>query len=201
MHPAPPFQWTDRSEMRAFVAQIGLGSLSITTPDGPRSAIVPVLWEGEDALLLHLSRANALLPFAEGAQACFTVIGPHAYISPLWYGLDDQVPTWDYVAVELAGRLEPLNEAALLAQVAGMSDHYEASQAEGARWSLDQLSDARREALLRGIAGFRLVITDWRGTRKLGQHKPAEVRARVAEALEAAGESDFATLARAEPGR
>ena len=37
--------------------------------------------------------------------------------------------------------------------------------------------------MLDAIAGFELVPTAWRGTTKLNQNKPADVRARVAAAL------------------
>ena len=32
--------------------------------------------------------------------------GPDSYISPDWYEVPDQVPTWNYVAVHLTGTLE-----------------------------------------------------------------------------------------------
>ena len=36
------------------------------------------------------------------------VSGPEVYISPDWYGLDNQVPTWNYIAVHLRGSLTTL---------------------------------------------------------------------------------------------
>ncbi|MFL6857261.1 MAG: FMN-binding negative transcriptional regulator, partial [Allosphingosinicella sp.] len=50
----------------------------------------------------------------------------------------------------------------------------------------------RYEALLNAIAGFELHAKAWRGTAKLDQDKPSEVRARLAAALSARGEAAMA---------
>ena len=41
---------------------------------------------------------------ANGAAVRLIVEGPEGYISPDWYGVADQVPTWNYVAVHLVGK-------------------------------------------------------------------------------------------------
>jgi transcriptional regulator len=46
------------------------------------------------------------------------------------------------------------------------------------------------------ILGFELDPQAWRGTMKLGQNKPAEARASVADALDAAGRRSIAHLMR-----
>jgi transcriptional regulator len=39
-------------------------------------------------------------------------VGPHAYISPTWYGTPNQVPTWNYVSIEARGRVQLLETPA-----------------------------------------------------------------------------------------
>ena len=80
---------------------------------GLRAVHVPVLLDG-DRLRFHVSRGNAVhAALAAGARALFVATGPHAYISPEYYGLEDRVPTWNYVAVELEGPVRRLGPEAL----------------------------------------------------------------------------------------
>jgi predicted FMN-binding regulatory protein PaiB len=58
------------------------------------------------------------------------------------------------------------------------------------------MAPGRFEAMMTAIVGFELRIEALRGTRKLGQHKQPEQRARVAQALAALGRGDAAELAR-----
>jgi transcriptional regulator len=56
------------------------------------------------------------------------------------------------------------------------------------------MSAGRFEGLLKAIAGFEMTIREWRGTAKIDQDKPAEVRSSVAAALAARGEDEMARL-------
>src|SRR5579875_1105321 len=188
MHPNAAFRWEDRAAMRALVAEIGFGALFAATPDGPRVAHLPVIWEGEERLLFHLARGNALARHLAGATALFTVLGPDGYVSPDWYGLDpDQVPTWNYVVVELEGRVEALSEPALVAQIDTLAATQEARLAPKAPWSRDKMDASKFAAMLRGISGFALTVQAWRGTAKLNQNKPVAARRAAADALAAHG--------------
>src|SRR5687768_5679725 len=103
MHPNRKFHIQDREAMAGPVRDLGFGVLFVPTREGPRAVHVPVLLDG-DRLRFHVSRGNAVHgALAEGVQALFVATGPHAYISPEYYGLEDRVPTWSYVAVELEG--------------------------------------------------------------------------------------------------
>ncbi|MCM8729661.1 FMN-binding negative transcriptional regulator [Hephaestia sp. GCM10023244] len=187
MHPNGSFRWEDRAAMRALVEQVAFGALFAATPDGPRVAHLPVTWDGDD-LTFHLARGNALTRHLDGATGLFVINGPDAYVSPDHYGLDtDQVPTWNYVAVELEGRVSPLDRDGLIAQLDALALAHEARLAPKPAWSRDKMERAAFEALLRGIKGFRLRIQAWRGTIKLNQNKPESARLAAADALDAQG--------------
>lgn len=196
MHPAPAFHWTDRPAIREFVRAQPFGALFAATPDGPRVAHIPVVWEGEDTLAFHLGRGNALVRHLAGATALFTVLGPHAYISPDWYNLDnDQVPTWNYAAVELEGAVTPMADAALRAHLDQLGAENEAGLPKQP-WTLDKADPAYVARLLRGIVGFRLTVSEWRGTYKMNQNKPEPARLAAADALDALGRRSVAALMR-----
>src|SRR5688500_1271712 len=101
MHPNRKFHVDDREAMRAVVREQGFAALVAQTPEGLRAVHVPVLIDAE-IVRFHVSRGNLIHEtLSAGSDALLIVTGPHAYVSPDWYGLEDRVPTWNYVAVEL----------------------------------------------------------------------------------------------------
>jgi transcriptional regulator len=196
MHPNAAFRWDDREAMRAFAAEIGFGMLFLTTPDGPRVAHVPFVFLDEDRIGLHIARGNALAKHLDGAEGLFVINGPEGYISPDWYGTPDQVPTWNYVALELQGPVSKMDEAALIAQADALSETQEARLAPKPVWTRDKMANGLFDKMLRGITGFEMTVTAWRSTVKLGQNKTAEVRAAAADGAEAAGNRAIAHLMR-----
>ena len=199
MHPNAAFRWDDRGAMRAFAAEVGFGMLFLTTPDGPRVAHVPFVFLDDDRLAFHLARGNAITKYLNGAEALFVVNGPDGYISPDWYGIPDQVPTWNYVALELQGVARKMDEAALIAQADALSLNQEARLAPKPVWTRAKMAAGRFEAMLGGITGFEMEVTAWRSTVKLGQNKSAEVRMAAADGAETAGNRAIAHLMRNVP--
>jgi len=197
MHPDPCFGWDDQAAMRAFVAARSFGALFLQTPDGPRVAHVPVVMLDEARIGFHLARANLLAPHLDGARALFVAQGPEGYVSPDWYGLGaDQVPTWNYLAVELEGRCARTDDAGLFAIIDALSAEHERRLAPKPPWTRAKMTQGRAETMARAIIGFTLEIEAWRGTRKLGQNKPDAARLRAADGMEAAGDPVLAALMR-----
>ena len=196
MHPNPKFHWKDREAMAAFVRGAGFGTLVAQSGEALRAVHVPVLLEG-DRLRFHVARGNAIhAALAEGGNALFLVNGPHAYISPDWYGMADRVPTWNYLAVELEGPVRPMDRDALVALLDDLSAENEARLAPKPSWTRRKMNEARFEAMLGAMTAFEMEIVHWRGTAKLGQDKPEEVRNIVADALDANGEAAMAEVTR-----
>ena len=198
MHPNSAFRHGNRLLLESLVEEVGFGMVFAATPDGPRVAHVPLLYTGDGAVQFHLARGNALTRHLDGATALVVINGPDGYISPRWYpdGGADQVPTWNYAAVELEGRVRRMDDDGLLGQVAVLSDKHEARIAAGKPWTMDKLSDLRRSGLLKAIVGFELEVQAWRETLKLSQNKDAEAAAALADGLEAEGATAIAHLMR-----
>jgi len=197
VHPNSAFRWEDRDAMRALVSELGFGQLFAATPDGPRVAQVPVVWLDDDTLGLHLARGNGIVRHLDGATALFSVLGPDGYISPDWYGLDaDQVPTWNYVAVELEGTIRRMTQDELVAQIDQLAAEQEATL-DKPPWTRGKMDPKLFDKMTTAIVGFRLEIAAWRGTIKLGQNKPAAARLAAADGVEAAGRRGIAHWMRA----
>ncbi|QLC25800.1 FMN-binding negative transcriptional regulator [Parasphingopyxis algicola] len=185
MHPNPRFHWQDRGAMAEFVEQVGFGMVFAETPDGPRVAHIPAILE-DGRLLFHLAKGNALTRYLDERTALFVVNGPDAYVSPDWYGEADQVPTWNYVAVELEGPVSMLSKDALVAQADALSAAQEA-RFDKTPWTRAKMKDGLFEKMLGGITGFALEPRAWRGTIKLNQNKPEEAIRKAADEIEANG--------------
>ena len=196
MHPNPAFRHEDRALLEAMIDQIGFGMVFAATPDGPRVAHTPLLGAPEGMLRFHLSRGNALSKHLDGMTALVLVNGPDGYISPRWYSDPDTVPTWDYVALELEGRVKRMDGEGLLALLETLSARHEARVSVGEPWTMDKLSDGMRRKLLAGIVGFELEIQAWRPTFKLSQNKDSADRERVVAGLEGEGSRAIAELIR-----
>lgn len=179
MHPNRVFAWQGREAMLAFVGDMAFATI---VADGPFLVHAPVLVAGPDRLLFHVSRGNRAM--LEGRRAIASVLGPDAYISPDWYAdTTDQVPTWNYLAVEAEGPLRRLDEAELADLLDGLSAAHEARLAPKPAWTRDKMSPGRFEAMLKAIVGYELAIEDLRGTRKLGQNKADAERLAAAAGL------------------
>jgi transcriptional regulator len=199
MHPNPQFRHPDRALLETLIEQIGFGMVFATTPDGPRVAHVPLVSTGDGALQFHIARGNALTKHLDGMTVLAVINGPDGYVSPRWYSDQGQVPTWNYISLELEGRVRRMDSDGLLGHLESLSAREEARLA-GAPWTMDKSPADYLRKLLAGIVGFELEVLAWRETLKLSQNKPADERERVAAALEANGAAALATLMRNLPG-
>ena len=178
MHPNRTFAWEDEAAMLAFIAEIAFATIAV---EGPAVVHAPVLVAQPGRLRFHVSRGNRAK--LDGRRAIVSVLGPDAYISPDWYGQDDQVPTWNYLGVEAEGPLRRLDEAELADLLDGLSAAHEARLAPKPSWTRAKLTPGRFEAMLKAIIGYELAIEELRGTRKLGQNKDEAVRRAAAAGL------------------
>ena len=180
MHPSRAFAWEDRDGMLALLGDIAFCTICV---DGPALAHAPVVVTGPDRIRFHLSRSNKAVASMSGKRAIISCLGPDAYVSPDWYGTPDQVPTWDYLAVEAEGMLRTLDETELAELLDDLSAAHEARLAPKPSWTRAKMNPGRFEAMLNAVIGYELEIETLRGTRKLGQNKKVEERIGAAAGL------------------
>ncbi|MEE1877423.1 FMN-binding negative transcriptional regulator [Altererythrobacter litoralis] len=195
MHPNPLFRSDDRALLEALIDEIGFGMVFLTTPDGPRVAHTPLLSTGDGAVQFHLARGNAITRHLDGSTALVVVNGPDAYVSPRWYADRATVPTWDYVALELEGRVRRMDDEGLEAFLYSLIERFE-GRLGGEQWSADETPESIWNSLFRGIVGFEMEILAWRPTLKMSQKKSPEERERIAAGLAENGSPALAHLMR-----
>jgi transcriptional regulator len=188
MHPNPAFRKTSTERNLDFARARGFGVLSVNGADGPVMAHVPFLLSPDGGHAdLHLARSNAIFAAGLPAKAVLAVVGPDAYVSPDWYGMADQVPTWNYIAVHLRGALVAMPPETLGPHVNALSDEFEARLAPKPVWRSAKLTEGVMDRMLRMILPMRLNISSVDGTWKLNQNKTDEARQGVIAAIDALG--------------
>ncbi|MDE4304991.1 FMN-binding negative transcriptional regulator [Phaeobacter gallaeciensis] len=198
MHPNPIYHDADRAQNLDFARTRAFGVLAVSTTEAPLISHVPfLLSEDGTSADLHLVRSNPISRMLKTPQpARLAVSGPDGYVSPDWYGLADQVPTWNYVAVHLTGRLEQRPQDELLGLLDRQSAFYEARLLPKPPWHSDKMEPEALERLMRMIVPVRLSIETVEGTWKLNQNKPEPARTAVADQITTGFGAELDDLAR-----
>jgi transcriptional regulator len=194
MHPNAAFR--SDADPLAFVAAHGFAHIFGATPVGPRVAHAPVLVSAAGTLMFHLARGNALAQHLDGLTALISIGGPGHYVSPNWYGEPaNNVPTWNYQAVEVEGPVRAMTMDELEALLHFASATFEPRVGED--WTMHKMERPRAEAMMRAITGYELTPTAVRTTLKASQNRSEADAMGVVTALERLGEHAGAATIRA----
>ena len=179
--------------MLDWAVGIGFAHIFVTTPDLPMAVHAPVVAVGERRLRFHVARANRATPHLDGARVLLSIAGAQGYITPNWYTAPgQQVPTWDYTAVEIDGVARACDDDALVEQLDLLAATHEPRVIPENPWTRAKMDEGRFRAMLRAIIAFEVEIDGIRGTRKLSQNKSAADRAGVVAGLMRSGHTDLA---------
>ena len=191
MYEPKHFRVEDREELFHVIRAQPLGILISTGNEGILANPVPFLI-AEDGLrlLAHVARPNSHWQALQANPEALVIFqGGDHYISPSWYAAKQEtggkvVPTWNYVHIQVRGRVTIREDAAFLrAQIAALT-----SQQESARHKAWAVTDAPAdyvEGLLRGIVGIELEIREMTGKYKLSQNRPESDLPGILKALDA----------------
>jgi transcriptional regulator len=178
------YQETNDDEIVAFMRRYSFATL-VTIQDGlPVASHLPFVVEQTTTgihLLSHVARANPQWKDMEIQTALVIFSEPHAYISPRHYEQENNVPTWNYISVHAYGRAEMLDEPeASYAMLEAMIDAFEKEYKQ--QWQ--NMPDAFKEKMLKGIVGFRINVDSVQAKKKLSQNKKPGERQNIIKALE-----------------
>ena len=189
------------------IRSIGLATLASGT-NGLHATLLPltVLSKDDGKLVLtgHFARANRhWRAVGSGIEALALFQGPHAYVSPGWYATKAEtgksVPTWAYVAVEARGTLRLVEDPEKLRAMldALTADHESGREAP---WAVGDAPQDYIAAMMRGIVGLELDVSELSGVWKLNQAKSEADRRGMIDGLgreETADATSLAALAQA----
>ena len=178
------YQNENIEEVKAFIQANSFGILIDQVEGKPWGTHIPLELEtdnnGEAILVSHLAKANPQAKaLVEGKEVLCIFNGPHHYISSSWYK-EEEVPTWNYIAVHVYGNLKVLSEEETMASMHRLVEKYE----QMAKKPID-LSKFSSKTLrqVKGTVGFEVKITDIQAAYKMSQTR-SEDHAAIISALE-----------------
>jgi len=182
MHIRPHFEMLEQ-DCFEMLKKHSFGQLITYANDRITQTYVPFIIDQENRCLYgHIAKQNQHIEALQNADdLTVTFLGNDAYISPNWYVSVEQVPTWNYQAIEIKGMVTLLDDQNTLKVIDELSQFHE-SQFDDP-WTMDKLSDKKLNAMLRAIVGFRIDITEIFGQSKLSQNKNIEDKKGVIKGL------------------
>jgi transcriptional regulator len=192
------FKVDDKATLHALMREHSFATLVTQREGAPFATHLPFLLKpeiGERGVLRgHMARANPQWQSMEGQSALVIFQGPHAYISPTWYGGSLNVPTWNYSAVHAYGTPRIFDQdQELRAFLEEIVQFYEAGQESP--WSVDDAPEEFIGNLMKAIVGFEIEIMRLEGKWKLSQNKPVEEQEHVIARLRETGSPDNEAVA------
>lgn len=186
MHIPSSFRLHEESELLDFIVSYPLAAL-VTQANGQLNAShLPFLTRPDaDSLVLasHINRANKIWQQCQPNDEVLLIFtGPDAYISPNFYPSKQRdgkaVPTWNYSAVHVRGKIQFIHEPSwLIGFLSELSDHHEQRQKQVKQqkpWHMSDAPDGYIEKLCKAIVGVEVMVESIEGQMKYSQNKTSE---------------------------
>lgn len=198
MYIPPQYAATDQTEIAQFVREFSFATLVSIQNGLPLATHLPLHLHITEAnvwqLTGHVAKANPQWKnFSENNFVLAIFQGPHAYVSPSWY-TQRNVPTWNYRAVHLSGRVELMKEAAIENHLRELMAHYEHKHAA----SPQSYSDIPAHTLhtdLKGLVAFTIHIEKIEAANKLSQSRDSESYQNIVDELNKSGDENAKRIA------
>lgn len=170
-------------EAFAFMRRYSFATIVTANEGLPIATHLPfVVVKEDDKIVLrsHFAKANPQCADIIKNRSLVIFAEPHAYISPKNYEKEQNVPTWNYLAVHAYGTCTILDgeeqKAALLIETI---KYYEADYLK----QYDSLSEEYKQRMMKGIVAFEMVVDDLQAKKKLSQNRSEIERANAIEHL------------------
>ncbi len=166
------FEVKDKSKLVDFIKKNSFGILFSQESGGPFATHLPFLMDenaGDNGVLMsHMAKSNPHWQDLHDKEVLVVFPGSHAYISASWYNELHTVPTWNYVAVHVYGKMKIVeNKEDLKKMIEKTVNFYESSMPNP--WN-PNFDDVFIDGLMNGVVGIELVISKMEGQWKLSQN-------------------------------
>lgn len=174
----------DETEKIAFIKSNSFGILISNHENEIVGSHIPMHIETENnqiRILGHVSASNLQWKSFEENESSLAIFqGSHAYISPSLYEEKQSVPTWNYSAVHVYGKIRIITGSEEKSQILEkMIQDYEPDYLD--QWQ--NFPNEYKEKMLKGIVAFEIAATKLEGKFKLSQNKTMTDQKNVANHL------------------
>ncbi len=178
MYNLPYYQENDSKVIKAFIKKYPFAFLSgCNSHQEPVATQVPVFLEekdGREVLRGHIMKnTDHYHAFLNNQNVLVVFTGKHSYVSGTWYKNPNTASTWNYMSVQVKGKLQFLNKNGLEDILRQTSLYFE-NQNQSSPTVYDNLSKAFKSRALDIIAGFEIDIKSIDTIFKLSQERDKE---------------------------
>ncbi|WP_293697594.1 FMN-binding negative transcriptional regulator [uncultured Agrococcus sp.] len=187
MRRTPHFTVRDPEAVKRLIREHPWATIVSNTKHGLVASHYPIMVEEdrEDfSIVSHVGKPDDRDLELGEHEVMIIVQGPHGYVSPGWYEVDQAVPTWNHVTAHLYGTPEILTDAENWEALSNLVGHFE--NASPHPQLLEDNAEYGRK-IFSGTAGFRMVVDRFEARAKLSQNKPDDIVDRVIDQLDGDG--------------
>ena len=166
------YQNHNQAEIEAFLTANSFGILVNQTDGRLWGTHIPLELDanlaGQKTLVGHVALENSQSKnMIDGDEVLCIFNGPHSYISSSWYD-HENVPTWNYIAVHVYGKIKIHNLQETILDVEKLVDKYESTMENPVK-----IADFSKRTMMlaRAILGFEIQITEIQATKKMSQNR------------------------------
>ncbi len=178
-----PDKWNMDSidNIHQFIEQHGFAIMFAKNLEADHLPLILNRNEGEFGTLYgHMARSNPNWKSLDNSEVLIVFNGAHSYISPTWYSQRPAVPTWNYSAVHVLGKVELTTDAVTSEGLLSLITKYEPDLLKADETVMPEEFVSK---LSKGIVGFKITISQLQGKEKLGQHRTKADQVGVTAAL------------------
>jgi len=183
MYTPDHFKIENKSEIISFVNEYSFATIITVKNNYQSSTHLPFIVKEENNelyLISHFAKANEQWKELDSNKVLVIFSEPHAYISPKNYDTEKNVPTWNYVSVQMYGDgivVDSVEETVEILKETILT--YESNYL--AQW--DSLPDTFKSNLIRGIVAFKIKVTDIQAKKKASQNRSDFEKKKIQETL------------------
>lgn len=189
MYIPPEYKENNENKLIEFMQAHTFANLISSANNMPIATHLPFIVEqraDKIFLISHMAKANPQWQSFSENELLIIFQGPHAYISPKHYEKQQNVPTWNYIAVHAYGKGtiidKPDDVIALMEKTIHLyeKDFYN-------QWK--NLSSEYVNGMLKAIVAFEIEVTKLEGKFKLSQNKTKNEQQNIISSFEKSNDS------------
>ncbi|MDX2190637.1 MAG: FMN-binding negative transcriptional regulator [Bacteroidota bacterium] len=177
------FKTENKDEIIDFVKKYSFATIVTVKNNIPSATHIPFAVQEENneiILYAHFAKGNPQVNELLENNVLVIFAEPHAYISPKNYEGEQNVPTWNYMAVHLYGTAELILDQNKKIEMMELTiSTFESEYLT--QWS--QLSNDYKQKMLNGIVAFKIKVNDIQAKKKLSQNRSAYERTNIINTL------------------
>ena len=132
--------------------------------------------------------------FLKNNRVMVVFTGPHCYVSARWYNDPQTASTWNYMTVQVKGKIIFTDEAGTREAIEAVTNYYEATESPAAYKNIPETYTA---SLVKAITGFYIEVDSMDHVFKLSQNKTIDEQQKIVDELMKQGDYNAAAIAAA----